>query len=243
MATKHTLSSLSAACFLALSAPISAADFNITVTNLTNGSYFTPLIVAAHTDAADIFEVGTAASNELELMAECGDTSGLNALLAAASADIIDNPAGGALAPGASTTFTLSTNANNTLLSLGAMILPTNDGFVGLDAVELPTAGGVTYYLAGYDAGTEINDEVQSAGCATDQAGFPAGPVPNLGTGAYGVPVGSVGADADIGGADGTIHIHRNVLGDTYATGGYSDIDSTAHRWLNPVARVTITLQ
>ena len=41
---------------------------------------------------------------------------------------------------------------------------------------------------------------------------------------------------------EGFVHVHRNVLGDADATGGVSDIDSTVHRWLNPVARVTITL-
>ena len=94
MATKHTLSSLSAACFIALSSHASGADFDITFTNLTNGSYFTPLIVAAHTNTTDVFEVGAAASDQLELMAECGDTSGLNTLLTAASADIVDNTMG-----------------------------------------------------------------------------------------------------------------------------------------------------
>jgi len=41
--------------------------------------------------------------------------------------------------------------------------------------------------------------------------------------------------------AEGFVHIHRNVLGDADPTGGASDMDKTVHRWLNPVARVTIS--
>ena len=42
--------------------------------------------------------------------------------------------------------------------------------------------------------------------------------------------------------SEGFVHIHRNVLGDTDPTGGVSDIDSTVHRWLNPVVRVVLTV-
>jgi hypothetical protein len=36
------------------------------------------------------------------------------------------------------------------------------------------------------------------------------------------------------------VHIHRGVLGDDDPSGGASDLDSTAHRWLNPVAKLVI---
>ena len=38
------------------------------------------------------------------------------------------------------------------------------------------------------------------------------------------------------------IHVHRGVLGDTDAAGGNSDLDSRIHRWLNPVAKVELTI-
>ena len=73
----------------------------------------------------------------------------------------MENPAVGLLAPGDSATATLDTTAGNTHLSIVAMLLPTNDGFVGLDSLEIPTTPGTyIYYLNGYDAGTEANDEV-----------------------------------------------------------------------------------
>ena len=39
------------------------------------------------------------------------------------------------------------------------------------------------------------------------------------------------------------VHIHRGNLGDTDEAGGSSDLNATIHRWLNPVAKVTITVQ
>lgn len=38
------------------------------------------------------------------------------------------------------------------------------------------------------------------------------------------------------------VHIHRGNLGDTNPTGGPSDLDSRLHRWLDPVAKVQVTV-
>ena len=40
-----------------------------------------------------------------------------------------------------------------------------------------------------------------------------------------------------------TVHIHRGALGDDMADGGISDLNNTVHRWLNPVAKVTVTVK
>ena len=47
-----------------------------------------------------------------------------------------------------------------------------------------------------------------------------------------------------VAGADSNtmVHVHRGILGDTDPTGGKSDLDSTIHRWQNPVAKVVITV-
>ena len=61
--------------------------------------------------------------------------------------------------------------------ALVAMLLPTNDGFVGMDALEIPTAPGTYLYpLVGFDAGTETNDELITGGGAPGVAGIPADP-------------------------------------------------------------------
>lgn len=220
---------------LLVAAPVLGAEMDVEVSNATGDVYFTPLLVTAHDNATHLFQAGTAASAGLEIMAECGDTSTLLTSLGGADDDTVDNPASGLLAPGASTTAIINTNdTGNTHISIVAMLLPTNDGFVGLDALEVPvTAGTYTYYLKAYDAGTEGNDELITSGCDASTAGIPADPTGAAGTGGTGV----AGVDSNT-----TVHIHRGTLGDTNASGGASDLDSTVHRWLNPVAKVVITV-
>ena len=81
------------------STPALAQDVDIAITNLTNGTYFTPLLIAAHVPTTHLFELGTAASTNLQAMAEGGDISGLSTDLDAVGADKVENPAGGRLAP------------------------------------------------------------------------------------------------------------------------------------------------
>jgi len=214
-----------------------AAQFDVEITNPTRGIYFTPLLVTAHPDGISLFETGTPASSQLQAMAEGGDLSGIVGLLNAAGATTIQNPANGLLTPGASTTATLNTDnaAANTRLSIVAMLLPTNDGFLALNNVEIPTEPGTyTYDLNAYDAGTEANDEVRGSG-TPGQPGLPVPPPldPVLGNNGTGVA----------SSAEGYVHIHRGNLGDTDLNRGSSDIVSTLHRWLNPVARVTLTVK
>lgn len=211
-----------------------AADLSIRIVNLTNGIYYTPFLVAAHTDDSRLFSTGQAASASLQAMAEGGDISGLVSDLTAIDATIAENPAGGLLAPTESVTTALNTDGtNNVRLSVVAMLLPTNDAFMGLNAVTIPTEPGTyVYNVPAYDAGTEANDEIVNGGGAPGVPGIPAAPG-GSGTGASGA------ATAD---NNTTVHIHRNTLGDTDPTGGVSDLDVTVHRWLNPVARVIVTV-
>ena len=216
--------------------PAGAAQFTVTVTNLTQGLYFTPVLITAHGAGHDLFEVGHAASANLQAMAEGGDISGLVGDADAAGATSATDPAGGPLAPGASTSADLDTGATgNDHLSVVAMLLPTNDAFFGLDAAALPTApGSHVYYVNAYDAGTEANDELITGGGAPGVPGIPADPSGLGGSGGTGV--------TDLELVD-VVHVHRGVLGDTDPNGGPSDADATAHRWLNPVARVVVTVQ
>jgi len=213
-----------------------AATLGIEVTNLTHGTYFTPLLVAAHDTDTHLFQVATPASANLQAMAEGGDLSGLVSDVAGVGATYVANPAAGLLGPGASASATLdTTGTQNTRLSIVAMLLPTNDGFVGLDSLTIPDTPGVyTYYLNGYDAGTEANDEIINGGGAPGVPGVPAAPGGDGGTGG----TGAAGPDINT-----NVHIHRGALGDTDPTGGISDLDSRIHRWLNPVARLVLTVQ
>jgi len=219
-------------------ASASAQDLTINFTNLTHGSHFTPLLFGAHSADQHLFQIATNASENLQAMAEGGSISALVDDLTALNADVISSPPpGGETAPGQTVTFDLTTQALNTRLSMTAMVLPSNDGFVGLDALAIPaTPGTYTYYLNAFDAGTEANDEVFAgmAGGEPGAAGFPADPLKKQGANATGV----TNTENNT-----TVHIHRGVIGDTDVMGGSSDMDSRIHRWLNPVARLVIEVK
>lgn len=231
------LTSLCSASLLALAAQqASAADLEITIQNLTQGIYFTPLLVTAHPDDITLFNVGEAASSALQKMAEGGAIDDLVEAAGGANSNVVANPAGGLLAPSKSTTATFTSSDVNGKLSIVGMMLPTNDGFVGLDDWTIPTqAGTYTIFLNAYDAGTEVNNELRGSG-APGEAGMPVPPPldPLLGNG---------GTGAATTEDNKTVHIHRGNLGDSSATSGSSDINSSVQRWLNPVAKVTVTVK
>jgi len=223
------------------SVAVSAQELDITVTNLTQGMHYTPFIVSAHTADVSLYKLGEAASTELQMMAEGGNIDGLDTMLMAANADIIKNPAAGLLAPSGSFTTTITLSDGNGYLSLASMLLPTNDGFAALNGWKVPTDDAGAYVpgtykmnLNAYDAGTEANDEIINGAGAPGAAGIPAAPGMNAGSGATGVTTTE---------ANQTIHVHRGNLGDDNLTGGKSDVDNTVHRWLNPVASVTVVVK
>ncbi len=233
MSHKHLI----AASLLGLfSATSQAQDLTVTLTNLTQGIHFTPVIAASHDMSTSIFNVAQVASAELTALAEGGSITDMGTLLNAANADVINDPKGGLLAAAESTSFDLTNSAGNQYLSLAAMMLPTNDGFVGLDSWEIPEeAGTYTIYLNAYDAGTEANDELIVADSgAPGVAGIPAAP---------GMDAGSNGTGVVDNQSNSNIHIHRGVLGDMDESAGVSDLDSRVHRWLNPVAKLTVVVK
>lgn len=231
---KKSITLAIASTALGLASAANAAEFEVTVTNITAGVHFTPLIVSAHSPDVAMFRTGTEASAQLQAIAEGGDVSSMAALLESVGASVAIGT--GLIAPGATETFTINSSDTNTVLSLSGMLLPTNDGFVGLNSVALPySMGGNAHFAArGYDAGTEANDEVVGSG-APGEAGFPAPPpvvATGTGTGATGVP----------GHAEGFVTVHRGVIGDLDPNGGYSDINAAIHRWNNPVASITVKM-
>lgn len=220
---------------LLAAAPANAREVTVEITNLTNASYFTPLLVASHARDNPLFELGSPASANLQAMAEGGDISGLVSEVEAAGGTAIANPAEGLLAPGETASATLDIpRRGNRYLSVTAMVLPTNDGFIALNGIRIPRRAGVySYDLPVYDAGTEANDEIINGAGAPGQPGIPADPGGNSGINGSGV----TGADHNQ-----TVHIHRGIVGDSDANGGISDLDAGIHNWQNPAARVTITV-
>lgn len=232
------------ASFAAFQPVAQASDLTVTVTNLTRGTWFTPLLVTAHPASFKAFTLGTAASVELQNIAEAGNIDPMQAILPAGSTKAV-NPNNGPLKPGGtSITATLQGGAGtvNTQLSLLAMLVPTNDGFMALNAIDIPTTPGTYLYeVKAYDAGTEANDEKKAAAGGINQPGmiFPAflsdanGKLsPDINPNATGFSNAT---------KEGFVHIHRGILGS--AAGGASALDNTVYRWLNPVARVVLTVK
>lgn len=218
-----------------MSQTVAAAQLEISVQNLTHGNQFTPILIAAHDGDSHLFQAGEMATPALQKMAEGGDIADLAAAVTGAGGVTSENPAGGLLFPGAHVDSIMLDTLTMTHLSVTAMLLPTNDAFVGLDAWEIPTeAGTYTLNLNAYDAGTEANDEIINGGGAAGTPGIPAAP---------GMDGGANGTGVMDGSSNDKVHIHPGVLGDTDPNGGASDLDSRIHRWLNPVARITVVVK
>lgn len=184
--------------------------YEVTITNITRGSLFSPILVASHREGVSLFALGQPASVELAHIAEGGNIDPLKRVLQADDRvfDITDS--GGPLMPGQSVTVRVGAQGVDQI-SLAAMIVPTNDGFIALNGVQAPRSGSVTYSIPGYDAGTELNDE----NCAS---------IPGPQCGGQGF------SEAD---GEGFVHIHRGIH-------GIADLKAEDYDWRNPVASVTI---
>ena len=79
-----------------------ATEFTVMVKNLTNGIYFTPLLITAHDGDTHLFETGSPASEALQAMAEGGNVDGLIDMVGGVDADtaVYFDPVGDFLPPG-----------------------------------------------------------------------------------------------------------------------------------------------
>ncbi len=140
-------------------------SYNVSVQNLTDGQYFTPLNFAAHGRTVDVWSLGQAPSAGVAAVAELGQVGVLAAELQAAidaqglGVSGVGDAEAGPIGPGESRNFDFATTERR--LSIVSMVICTNDGFAGLDSKTLPRWEGDsrTYYLRAYDAGTELNTE------------------------------------------------------------------------------------
>lgn len=215
-----------AAGWLLVSAPVSATGndtdvgsgasaYDVTVTNLTAGTTFTPALAVVHSKNISLFALGEPASEGIAALAEAGDPG-----VIASTAGGVPEVGGFAtdtdpLAPGASTTIRVSSTVGFERITVAAMLLPTNDGFYAINTEKLPVSTGesVTYYATGYDAGSEPNDEL----CSN---------IP-------GPQCEGEGLSPDTDG-EGYIHVHPGIH-------GIGDIAPEDHDWNNPVAKIRIT--
>jgi len=171
----YTLAKAMLAAGVSLSAcAAQAADVTFTFTNTgpVGGVGVAPLWLGLHNGSFDSFDVGSAASVAIERAAEDGNagvlTSNFASQVAGGRQATLPN---GPRFPGASSSYTLHNvdlNGANRYLSYAAMVVLSNDFFIGNDnakAIDLSSlAGGgqLSLALGGaghvYDAGTEQNN-------------------------------------------------------------------------------------
>ena len=207
-----------------------APVYEVTVTNLTRGQRFTPILVATHMDGFNLFRLGEQASSQLRTLAEEGNTGPMEALLSGMTdvvGQVVSSPAPPPLdrltGPGKSIMLTVRGGFRFARISVAAMLIPTNDAFFAVDAAVLP--GGkktLTVFAPAYDAGTERNDEL----CAS---------IPGPGFMECITPANQSGdgGGAQVGQGEGYVHIHAGMH-------GVGNMNTAMRDWRNPVARVTI---
>ncbi|MCI0352363.1 MAG: spondin domain-containing protein [Acidobacteriales bacterium] len=220
MLSRHAsllITGLVAALFCAASvAAQEGPRFEVTITNLTRGQVFTPIFAASHKAGVSFFMAGQPSSVALEILAEGGDTVPIKAEFSANPKvkDVVDS--GAPLPPGRSVTLVLKTGGGFDHISLGAMLVPTNDGFFALNGVAGPLGNHtIVLFSPAYDAGGEDNDEL---------CGHIPGP-PTVCSGE--------GFNPSRAGDVNFVHIHAGIH-------GVGDLNAATYDWRNPVARIAI---
>ena len=200
--------------------PVEVA-FEISVTNLTAGQPFSPVAVIAAGADYRAFELGQAASVDLEYLAEGGD----NSFLIDGVSDAVATASGEApVGPGATDTITLrfdEAELAEAYVNVVTMLVNTNDAITavqGIALAEMAVGDSVAMTSASYDSGTEAN---------TESSGTIPGP-------------------ADGGEGFNTERDDSNIVlahaGVVTADDGLATSRLTAiHRWDNPVARIAIS--
>lgn len=187
--------------------------YEVTLTNITKGQTFTPILGATHKKRIRLFSLGEEVSPELAVLAESGNVNPLQMLLDDMHGHVKDTVStSGLLGPGESVTFTINGARRDANLSLAAMLIPSNDTFVAVDTMRLPSWGSKTFFANAYDAGSETNDEF----CAN---------IPGPACGGAGV------SPEDEG--EGFVHIASGIHGE-------ADLAQSTYDWRGPVAKVSV---
>jgi hypothetical protein len=188
-----------------------ARNYEVTITNITSGQTFTPLLVVSHKSSIALFEPGEPASAELATVAESGNIGPLAELLDGLDSQVLATAnSEGLLGPGESVTVEIRGGGRFNRVSVVGMLIPTNDTFVALDSAYLSRRAR-THVVPAWDAGSEYNDEL----CAN---------IP-------GPACGGAGPSEEDG--EGYVHISGGI-------NGIGDLEPAAYDWKNPVASITV---
>jgi glucose/arabinose dehydrogenase len=129
--------------------------YEVTITNLLSKQVLSPPFLATHAASAHVWQVGQPASDGLRVVAEDGKNDKLAMMTQSIATDL--SMATEPLMPGKSVTLYIKARQGD-VLSAASMLVHTNDGFTGLDAVALSG----DHDTMAYDAGTEENTEKET---------------------------------------------------------------------------------
>lgn len=193
-------------------------EYQIVLENLTTATApgasqpFSPPVIAVHRRWVRMFNVNAYASDLLRQIAEdAQNTAMISFLEQSKNVYQVVEGENGPIFPGTSQTFIIKTKRGFHKLSLVTMLVNTNDGFTGVNRVNLPPHGSRTYYLKAYDAGTEMNTELK-AHIPGPCCGSPLSRVPTR----------------------ERIKEHQGIL-------GVGELDPAVYGWERKVARLTIS--
>ena len=212
-----------------------ARMYQVTITNAMLGQPVAPSVIATHTDAFRLFELGPAPMAgdpgyddylALAAMAETGYPFHVLDQVTASPYvyDAVALPTDRTppvLLPGESNSTVISASGNARYLTAVAMLGATNDAVYAVLGAELPILKHdiVRVLAPAYDVGSEANAESAAT-------------------------VGFLGSTEDDGasftginmGGEGYIHVHAGIHG----VGGAGGLDPAIYDWRNPVVEVTI---
>ena len=192
-------------------------SFAVSITNLTHAQPLSPIGIALH-QTGQFWQIGESASTALEQMAEAGDNSAL-LMQEIVIASISDSAV---LLPGNLVELIVqSQQLENIKLSLVSMMVNTNDGFSGLNAIDvsqLAVGDTLSFNSMAYDAGTETNSEM-------------AGTIPGPADGGEGFNSARDG--------NSVVTLHPGIVGQE--DGLTLSVLNNDHKFDNPLMAITIT--
>jgi hypothetical protein len=207
------------------------STYRVTLENLTSGQPFSPPVAATHQKSIHMFEVGRPASDELAAIAQDGNEVPMAELFSTSgkATQVVD--VGRPLTRRGTTVGSFTDTATFEIaaapgdrFSIATMLICTNDGFLGLDAVKLPKQGSEAFFLNGYDGGREQNTE-QSVDMVDPCSALGPTVLPGDPDGNEDAAVATIPAEL--------IHHHPNIQGN-------GELSVAQHGWTDPVAKVTI---
>lgn len=209
--------------------------YRVTVTNATLGQPVAPSVIATHTGAFRLFELGptpepgdpgydkyfglaTAAETGFPVVLRDAVAASAGVSEAVVLATDLTPPV---LPPGESNSIVVGAARWATQLSAAAMLGATNDGFYAVRGVPLPRFlhQEIRVFANGYDAGSEANaetaDTVIALGATDDD------------------PMTGAGINEN---GEGHIFVHAGIHG----VGGPDGLDAATYDWRDPVVELTI---